>query len=109
MRSFGHQRVLDIVRSHLQWARDLAEVIAADPQFEVVAPVPMSLVCFRYKGTDDQNRRLLDLLNTSGVAFLSGNVLNGQYVLRLAIGNLRTTREDVFLVWRKVLALAGQL
>jgi len=109
MRSFGHERVMSIVRSHLQWAGELAAAIAADPRFEVVAPVLMSLVCFRYKGTDDQNRRLLELLNASGVAFSSGNVLNGQFGLRIAIGNLKTTREDVFLVWETVRKLANEL
>jgi aromatic-L-amino-acid decarboxylase len=109
MRSFGHERVMSIVRSHLQWAAELAREIAADPRFEVLAPVFMSLVCFRFKGTDDQNRRLLELLNASGVAFSSGNVLNGKFGLRIAIGNLKTTREDVFLVWETVRKLAGEL
>lgn len=109
MRSFGREKVMSIVRSHLAFARELADAITAHPRFEVVAPVFMSLVCFRYKGTDDENRRLLELLNASGVAFSSGNVLNGQFVLRIAIGNLKTTREDVLLVWETTQKLAGQL
>jgi len=74
----------------------------------VVAPVPMSLVCFRMKASDDCNKELLERVNRSGVAFLSGNILDGRYVLRLAIGNLGTTREDVFTTWEKIRTLASQ-
>jgi aromatic-L-amino-acid decarboxylase len=109
MRSFGREKVFAIIRSHIAWASELAAEIAAHPLFEVVAPVPMSLVCFRYKGSDEDNRRLLDLWNASGVAFSSGNVLDGRFVLRLAVGNLRTTRDDVFLSWHAVRDLAARV
>ncbi len=108
MRSFGYEKVCRIIRKHCAWARELAVEIAAHPQFEVVAPAPMSLVCFRMKGPDEPNRELLEQVNRSGVAFLSGNVLDGRFVLRLAIGNLGTTREDVFTTWEKVRTLASQ-
>ena len=109
MRYFGHEQVCAVVRNHLRWAQELAEAVRADERFEVAAPVPMSLVCLRYKGTDEQNRRLLELLNASGVAFSSGNVLDGRFVLRIALGNLRTTRDDVFLVWNEIRRLSEQL
>jgi len=109
MRSFGHEKVCAIVREHVGWAKELAAAIEGEERFEVLAPVVMSLVCFRYKGTDEQNRLLLDRLNQSGLAFLSGNVLDGRFGLRLAIGNLGTTRDDVFLVWERVRALAAEL
>ncbi|MBI1896882.1 MAG: amino acid decarboxylase, partial [Acidobacteria bacterium] len=81
----------------------------ADARFEVVAPVPLSLICFRYRGTDEQNRRLLDAVNAAGTAFLSHTVLNGSFVLRLAIGNLRTTREDLRVVWGSIKEQASRL
>ncbi|MBI5280778.1 MAG: amino acid decarboxylase, partial [Candidatus Solibacter usitatus] len=109
MRSFGRDKVCAVIRSHIAWARELAAAIEADRRFEVVAPVPMSLVCFRFRGTDDDNRRLLERLNESGAAFSSGNVLDGRFVLRIAIGNLGTTREDVFMTWEKIRELAEGL
>lgn len=100
MRYFGLDRMAAIVRSHIQMAQELARAIEAHPAFEICAPTPLSLVCFRMRGSDDANRRLLDRINTSGVAFLSHTILHGQFVLRMALGNLRTTKEDVQLVWQ---------
>jgi aromatic-L-amino-acid decarboxylase len=109
MRYFGLQRVRAILRSHIEWAQQLAEQMEVHGAFEVAAPTPFSLVCFRYKGTDDQNRELLDRINRGGVAFLSHTVLNGRFVLRLAIGNIRTTKADVKRVWEAIQAEAGLL
>ena len=58
-----------------------------------------SVVCFRLKGDEELNRGLLDAINASGLAFLSHTVLNGTYVLRLAVGNVRTTWHDIERVW----------
>ena len=66
-------------------------------------------MCFRYRGSDDDNRRLIERLNDSGLAFLSGNVLDGRFVIRYAIGNIGTTHEDVQAVWDKIRALAAVL
>ncbi len=102
MRYFGRERIAGIIRSHVAWAQRLAEEIRKDERFELSAPVPLSLICFRYKGTDEQNRALLDRINASGVAFLSHTVLNGKYVLRLAIGNIKTTEADLKQVWETI-------
>jgi aromatic-L-amino-acid/L-tryptophan decarboxylase len=109
MRYFGLERVQAILRSHIEWAQELARQMEAHGSFEVAAPTPFSLVCFRYKGTDDQNRELLDRINRGGVAFLSHTVLNGRFVLRLAIGNIRTTRTDIQRVWDAIQAEACDL
>jgi len=81
--------------------------VDAHPQFDRVAPVPFSVVCFRYRGSDDQNQALLDKVNQSGRVFLSGTVLHGQFVLRLAIGNLATQWRDVEEAWQLLLSAAG--
>jgi aromatic-L-amino-acid decarboxylase len=104
MRYFGHERMAAIIREHIRMAKELAWTIAADERFEVVAPVHFSLVCFRLKDSDDRNRELLDRINSGG-DFLSHTVLNGRFVIRLAIGNLRTTEEDLRGVWRRIQAL----
>ena len=108
MRSFGYEKFCAVIRDHIAWAKELADVVAAHPLFEVAAPVPMSLVCFRLKAGDEASKALLEKVNESGEAFLSGNVLDGRYVLRIAIGNLGTQREDVFRSWAAVRTLAEQ-
>jgi aromatic-L-amino-acid decarboxylase len=107
MRYFGHDRMAAIVRSHVAMAREFASWVEADARFEMCAPVPLSLVCFRLRGSDDRNRELMDRVNRTGIAFLSHTVLNGRFVLRMAIGNLRTTEDDIRLVWRTIQTEAG--
>jgi len=106
MRYFGREGVTAILRNHIAWTQELASWIAADPRFEISAPSPFALVCFRYKGTDEENRVLLDRINASGKAFLSHTVLNGRYVLRLSIGNVKTTHADVESTWEAIQASA---
>ena len=109
MRYFGRERIADLIRAHIAWAHELAEDIRGDERFELSAPVPLSLICFRYKGTDEQNRTLLDRINSSGIAFLSHTVLHGKFVLRLAIGNIKTTEADLEQVWSFIQSLADDL
>ena len=74
------------------WVRD-------EPGWELVAPRPFSLVCFRRDGSDEENEALLERVNATGEVFLSHTRLDGRYVLRLAVGNARTTEDDVRLAW----------
>jgi aromatic-L-amino-acid decarboxylase len=109
LRYFGRERIVEVLRAHIRWAQELAAAIAADSRFEVAAPHPLSLVCFRLRGSDAANHALVDAINNSGTAFLAGNVLDGRYVIRFAIGNLGTTREDVMAVWDKLREAASYL
>ena len=106
MRYYGREGLVRMLRDHIQWAQDLAKIIAADPHFEIAAPHPLSVVCFRYRGSDDDNRRLMGAVNATGKVFLSHTVLNGRFVIRLAIGNIATTWDDVATVWGLVKATA---
>jgi len=99
LRYFGREGITRILRSHIDMACRLAERISADSRFELAAPVLFSLVCFRYRGSDQENRDLLDRINASGRAFLSGTILHGEFALRFAIGNVATTMEDVLQTW----------
>ncbi len=109
LRRMGRQGVIEALRSHIAWAQELAAWIEADPRFQRVAPVPFSVVCFRLRGDDERNRRLLERVNAGGKFFLSHTELGGRYVLRLAIGNLGTTREDVRRAWEAVRRAADEL
>ena len=102
LRYFGREGIERLLRAHIAWAQEFAAWVDADPDFERVAPTPFSVVCFRRKGSDAENRALLERINATDKVFLSHTELNGQYVIRVAIGNLATTREDVKAVWEIV-------
>jgi aromatic-L-amino-acid decarboxylase len=99
LRCYGREGLQQAIREHCRLARLFEEWVRGEPGWEVLAPVPFSLVCFRHVGSDDDNERLLARVNESGEAFLSHTRLDGRYVLRLAIGNFRTTEDDVRLAW----------
>ena len=99
LRYFGREGISRMLRNHIRWAQEFAAWVDSDSRFQRVAPAPFSVVCFRLRGTDAQNHALLEKVNASGRLYLSHTALHGQYVLRLAIGNLGTTREDVVAAW----------
>ncbi len=109
MRYLGREGAAELIRRHIAWAREFAGWVQEDGRFEVVAPVTLSLVCFRYRGSNEENQRLLERINSSGKAFLSHNVMDRRFVLRFAIGNIGTTREDVEFVWALVRTAAADL
>lgn len=102
MRAFGREKLAAMIHAQIEAAQDLAARIAAHPDFEVCAPVHFSLIVFRHRGGDAVNERLLEAVNASGEVLLSPNVLAGRKVIRLAIGNIQTNREDLELAWRLV-------
>ena len=109
MRYFGRERVEAMLRSHIQWASDFAALVDAHPKFERIAPVPLSVVCFRYKGSDNENRVIMEKVNASGRVFIASTVLNGRLTLRLAIGNLETVWKDVQEAWALLQHAAGEV
>ena len=101
-RYFGREGIVAMLRESLRLAQMLRRWIEADDDFELAAPTLFSLVCFMHRGGNDFNRQLLAAVNESGKAFLSHTVLNGKYVLRFAIGNMRTTEADVCETWELI-------
>ena len=99
LRCYGRSGLQAKIREHVRLAALFEEWVRAEPGWEIVAPRHFSLVCFRLQGADEQNERLLERVNASGEIFLSHTKVDGRYVLRLAIGNFRTTEEDVRLAW----------
>lgn len=106
MRAFGTDGLAARLRDHCAMAREFAATVSADPQWTLSAPVPFSLVCFRYAppGMSDDaanaaNTAMLAAVNARGRVYLSHTRLHGRVVLRLAIGNILTTREHVSLAW----------
>ena len=104
IRAYGREGLSRIIEGHINEAQWLAQQIDAAPGWERLAPVPFSTVCFRHVPPDvsnleTHNASIIDRVNTSGQAFLASTTLNGQYVIRVAIGNFATTHEHVARVW----------
>ena len=99
LRHFGSDGIRARLAEHMRLARNFAQRIDDSEDFERVAPVPFSVVCFRARGDDGLNERLLDAVNASGEVFISHTRLDGRHTLRLAIGNLHTTDTHVTRAW----------
>jgi aromatic-L-amino-acid/L-tryptophan decarboxylase len=99
LRCYGAERLRALQREHIRLAQLFASWVDADPDWELVAPQRFSLVVFRRNGSDAANEAILERANASGEIFLSHTKLDGRYVLRLAIGNARTTEDDVRRAW----------
>ena len=99
LRCHGRAGLQATIREHLRLAELFEGWVRDEDGWEVCAPRHFSLVCFRRDASDDENAALLERVNASGEAFLSHTRLGGRFVLRLAIGNGRTTEDDVRRVW----------
>jgi aromatic-L-amino-acid decarboxylase len=107
LRYYGREGLARIIRDQIHMTRELCERIEADPRFEICAPCRFSVVCFRLRGSDDENRRLLDAIIASRRFFISHTVLNGRFVLRSAVGNARTSRATLTALWEEIARLAS--
>ena len=99
LRCFGREGLQAVIREHVRLAALFEQWVRDEPGWEVCAPRPFSLVCFRRDGSDEENEALLERVNATGEAFLSHTRLDDRLVLRLAIGNARTTEDDVRHTW----------
>jgi aromatic-L-amino-acid decarboxylase len=102
LRSYGREGVAHMIREHVRLAREFANRVEADPRFELAAPARFSVVNFRYKGTDAENRRILERVNASGGIYISGTMLGGRFTLHLAVGNYQTGEEQIERAWELV-------
>jgi aromatic-L-amino-acid decarboxylase len=109
LRCYGRSGLQERIREHVRLAALFEDWVRADARWEIVAPRPFSLVCFRLRGSDDENEALLERVNSSGEVYLSHTRLADRYVLRLAIGNFRTTEDDVRLAWEVLNREAARL
>ena len=100
MRYFGHEGLAARIREHCRVARLFASWVDESTDWELLAPVPLALVCFRAKGEDALNEAIMHRVNASGRALLSHTRLNDKLTLRLSVGNIRTTEQHVRQVWQ---------
>jgi aromatic-L-amino-acid/L-tryptophan decarboxylase len=99
LRCFGRAGLQTLIREHVRLATLFEEWVRDEPGWELCAPRPLSVVCFRREGSDEENEALLERVNSTGEIFISPTRLAGRYVLRLAIGNARTSEADVRHAW----------
>ncbi|GAB4399234.1 MAG: aspartate aminotransferase family protein [Microscillaceae bacterium] len=113
IRDFGMEGLQARLRQHLALAQDFAEKLRAHPDFEILAPVNLNLVCFCWRprasslcqeAHNDINRQLLAALNASGQVYLTHTVLRGQYTLRAVFGNTYVSEKHVEMLWALLLA-----
>jgi aromatic-L-amino-acid decarboxylase len=105
--SFGRAGLAARIREHIRLARLFASWLDADPQFQLLAPVTMAVVCFRVvphvlgstpaldQELNSLNRRLVEAVNRTGKAYLTHTTLNGQIAMRLTVGNILTTERHL--------------
>lgn len=117
MRYFGQDGLTARIREHIRLAGQFAQWVDDSPAFERLAPTPLSTVCFRAHppGIDNEetlnqlNEELLNAVNATGEIFISHTKLNGQYTLRLAIGNIRSAEQHVEWAWKLLQAGLAKL
>jgi len=117
IRSYGVNGLRTKVRHHLRLAHDLLKQIKEHPKFEILAPVPLNLICFRYKpnGITDEaelekiNSTILTRINDTGELFLTHTKLNGKYAIRIITGQTNVEQQDVDNAWELVKRIAGEV
>lgn len=99
IRHYGVEGLRHHVREHIELAQAFARWVEADDRFQLAVPPPLNLVCFRHKGGDDANQRLMDRLNATGRLYLTHTRLDGRLTLRLCVGQTHTQERHVRHAW----------
>lgn len=109
IRAFGVDGLVARLRTHCALAKTFAAWVEKSGDWQLMAPVPFSLVCFRYakpglsdEALDAKNEAIMHAVNAGGDVFLSHTKLHGRFTLRLAIGNIRTEEKHVALAWHRL-------
>jgi glutamate/tyrosine decarboxylase-like PLP-dependent enzyme len=101
LRYYGVRRIAEAVSNDIALAAYMGELVSAADDFELLAPVELSICCFRYVGPgrktdlDQLNERIMSRVQTSGRAYISNATVNGHFALRACITNFRTTKSDI--------------
>jgi aromatic-L-amino-acid/L-tryptophan decarboxylase len=106
IRHYGVEGLRFHVRQHVAAAQQFASWVRASEQFEIAAPAPLNLVCFRHRQGDDFNRQLEERLNRGGKLYLTHTALDGRYTLRLCVGQTTTEARHVEAAWKAIQAEA---
>jgi aromatic-L-amino-acid decarboxylase len=102
IRHYGVEGLEFHIRRHVKCAQLFLEHISKDPDFEIAAPPELNLICFRLKGPDELNQKLMERLNRSGELYLSHTKLNGKMVLRFSVAQTTTEERHVEQAWQAI-------
>jgi aromatic-L-amino-acid decarboxylase len=102
MRHYGIEGLRHHIRRHIELAQQFASWVREDDQFELAAPAPLNLVCFRHRGGDAINQALMDRLNRSGDLYLTHTKLNDRFTLRFCVGQTTTELRHVERAWKRI-------
>jgi aromatic-L-amino-acid decarboxylase len=109
IRHYGVEGLQFYIRRHVALAQEFASWVGGDPDFELVAPAPLNLVCFRHRAGDEASQAIMDSVNRSGRAFLSHTRLRDRLVLRLCVGQARTEERHVRAAWGLIKEAAAKM
>lgn len=109
IRHYGTEGLQHHIREHVRLAQEFASWVKQDAEFELAAPAPLNLVCFRHKGGDEANQTIMERLNRSGDLFLTHTRLDGKITLRMSIGQSHTQERHVARAWQRIQEEAGKL
>ncbi len=109
IRYYGVEGLQFHVRRHIAMAQQFLEWVKQDERFEVAAPAPLNLVCFRHRGGDQRNEELMNRLNSSGDLYLTHTRLDGRFTLRFCVGQTNTTQRHVGQAWKRIQQEADKL
>jgi aromatic-L-amino-acid/L-tryptophan decarboxylase len=109
LRSFGAEQLRAMVRRHVEAAQWFAAMVDKSTEFTLAAPVPLNLVCFAHTAGDQATQHVLDTVNRSGRAYLTHAKVRDRLVIRLSVGQEKTTQEHVEAVWAQLLEAAQHL
>ncbi len=102
IRHYGVEGLQYHIRQHVELAQQFAQWVREDERFELAAPVPLNLICFRRKAGDDVNQQLMDRLNRSGDLYITHTRLNDQMTLRLCVAQTNTQQRHVKRAWKRI-------
>jgi len=109
IRHYGVEGLQHHIREHIKLAQQFAEWIRFSKDFELVAPAPLNLVCFAHKTGNEFNKKLLETINSRGKMYFTHTIINGQYILRMCIGQTHTQEKHVRLAWETIQETANEL
>jgi aromatic-L-amino-acid decarboxylase len=109
IRHYGVEGLRHHVRKHVALAQEFAAWVRADDRFELAAPAPLNLVCFRHRGGDGANQELMDRLNKSGDLYLTHTRLDGRLTLRFCVAQTTTEEKHVARAWDRIREEAARL
>ena len=109
IRHYGIEGLQHHIREHVRLAQQFAEWVRQDKRFELAAPAPLNLVCFRHKAGGAANQAIMDRLNRSGDLFLTHTKLDGKLTLRLCVGQTNTKGRHVETAWKRIREEAAKL